>query len=237
MTIYSSSRPVELHKSAEELNSSLNIVSAWSSESNLALNPGKAKLHMLLSTRQMSRVHGLDTNRLPVSISRNILEYVEVCKLLGEHLHENLKWDEQVKDICKSCYGTIRILMKIKNFTDFKLRKQLVESLVLSKLNYCDTVFYSLPDFLLKRLQRLQFVAASFILGRYLNTTADLLKLAWLPLKEHRDYSLLKCAYKAIYLDNSPAYLKLQVGPPARSLRSTIAPRLVTPLTTNTFQH
>ena len=234
-TIYSSSRPAELHKSVEELNSSLNIVSAWSSEFNLALNPGKTKA-MLLSTRQMSRVHGLDTNRPPVSISSNILEYV-VCKLLGVYFHENLKWDEQVKAICKSCYGTIRILKKIKNFTDFKLRKQLAESLVLSKLNYCDTVFYPLPDFLLKRLQRLQFAAASFILGRYVNTTADLLKLAWLPLKELRDYSLLKCAYKAIYFDNWPVYLKLQLVQPVRNLRSTIAPRLVTPLTTNTFQY
>ena len=120
----------------------------------------------------MSQVHGLDTNRPLVSISSNILEYVEVCKLLGVHFHENLKWDEQVKAICKSCYGTIRILKKIKNFTDFKLRKQLAELLVLSKLNYCDTVFYSLPDFLLKRLQRLQFAAASFILGRYVNTNS-----------------------------------------------------------------
>jgi hypothetical protein len=235
-TIYLSFRPAELHKTVEELNSSLNIVSSWSSESNLALNPSKTKA-MLLSTRQMSRVHGLYTNRPLVSISSNNLEYVEVCKLLGVHFNENLKWDEQVKAICKSCYGTIRILKKIKNFTDFKLRKQLAESLVLSKLNYCDTVFYLLSDFLLKRLQRLQFAAASFILGRYVNTTADILKLGWLPLKELRDYSLLKCVYKAIYFDNCPVYLKLQIVQPVRNLRYTIAPRLVTPLTTNTFQH
>ena len=57
---------------------------------------------MLLSTRQMSLVHGLDTNRPLVSISSNILEYVEVCKLLRVHFHENLKWDVQVNAICKS---------------------------------------------------------------------------------------------------------------------------------------
>ena len=102
---------------------------------------------------------------------------------------------------------------------------------LLSKLNYCDTVFYPLPDFLFKHLQRLQFAAASFILGRYVNTTADILKLAWLPLKELRDYSLLKCVYRAIYFDNWPVYLKLQIVQPVRNLRSTIAPRLVTPLT------
>ena len=62
-----------------------------------------------------------------------------------------------------------RILNKVKNFADYRLRKHLVESLILSKLDYCDTVFYPLPDFLVKRLQRVQFAAASFVEGRYVN--------------------------------------------------------------------
>ena len=46
------------------------------------------------------------------------------------------------------------------------------------------TVFYPLPDFLLKRLQRLQFAAASFARGRYV----------W-------DFSLLKLVHKALYMN------------------------------------
>ena len=84
-------------------------------------------------------------------------------------MHENLKWDEHFRTLCKSCYSSIRILKKVKNFADYRLRKHLVESLILSKLDYCDTVFYPLPDFLVKRLQRVQFAAASFVEGRYVN--------------------------------------------------------------------
>ena len=40
---------------------------------------------------------------------------------------------------------------------------------MLSKLDYCDTVYYPLPEFQLKRLQRVQLVAASFVLNRYVN--------------------------------------------------------------------
>ena len=54
---------------------------------------------------------------------------------------------------------------KLKNFSGYRLRKHLVESLVLSKLDYCDTVYYPLPEFQLKRLQRVQLVAASFVLN------------------------------------------------------------------------
>ena len=48
----------------------------------------------------------------------------------------------------------IIIIIKIKNFTYFNLRKYLAVALFLSKIDYCDIVykFYPLLDFLLKRL-------------------------------------------------------------------------------------
>ena len=44
---------------------------------------------------------------------------------------------------------------------------------MLSKLDYFDTVYYPLPEFQLKRLQRVQLVAASFVLSRYVNDIND----------------------------------------------------------------
>ena len=43
--------------------------------------------------------------------------------------------DEHVKPTCKSCYGTIQIIRKLKNLAGYRVRKHLVESLVLSKLD------------------------------------------------------------------------------------------------------
>ena len=63
-----------------------------------------------------------------------------------------------------SCIKPIGTLRKIKNFTPFSLREHLAESLVLSRLNYRDTVLPS--QHLLKRLQRIQYIAASFVTGR-----------------------------------------------------------------------
>ena len=52
---------------------------------------------------------------------------------------------------------------------------------MLSKLDYCDTAYYPLPEFQLKRLQRVQLVAASFVLNRYVNDINDIVKIGWLP--------------------------------------------------------
>ena len=77
--------------------------------------PEKTKT-MLLSTSQMSHVHSLDKNRPAITISDSTLEYVNVSKLLGVHFHQHLNWDEHVQATCKSCYGTIQMVRKLKNF-------------------------------------------------------------------------------------------------------------------------
>ena len=83
------------------------------------------------------------------------------------------------------------MLRKLKNIAPFSVRKQLVESLMLSKLDYNDAVFTPLPVYLIKRLQRVQLEAAGFVL-----------KLKWLPISERRDHRLACLAYsqhRALY--------------------------------------
>ena len=73
----------------------------------------------------------------------------------------------QVRHTASACYATLRVLRKLKHLAPYELRKQLAETLILSKLDYADLVYYPLPQFLLRRLQRVQFATASFVLGRY----------------------------------------------------------------------
>ena len=58
----------------------------------------------------------------------------------------------------------------------YELRKQLVETLIWSELDYADLVFYLPPQFLLRCLQRVQFAATSFILSHYVKNFWDALK-------------------------------------------------------------
>ena len=70
---------------------------------------------------------------------------------------------------------------------------------MLTKLDYCDTVYYPLPEFQLKRLQRVQLVAASFVLNRYVNDINDIVKIGWLPVRQRRDFHVLKLVHKALH--------------------------------------
>ena len=110
--------------------------------------------------------------------------------------------------------------------TDFKVRKQLSEQLVLSKVLYCDTVFDSLPAYQIKRLQKIMNCAAGFTLGRYA-TVIDVIKLNWLLVKEKIQFSTTKLVHKAIYKEGFPVYLKLELTSNIRTLRSNTETRII----------
>ena len=63
------------------------------------------------------------------------------AKLLGITFDCNLIWNEQINIVTKSTYGVLRVLKSFKRFTPFTTRKCLVESLVLSRINYCNVVY------------------------------------------------------------------------------------------------
>ena len=110
--------------------------------------------------------------------------------------------------------------------------------MILSKLNYADLVFYpALPQFLLRRLQRDQFAAASFVLGRYVKNFRDVLKIGWFPINERRDLNLLKSCFKALHkTETKPDYLKIAKQECRKELRSSNCIRLVVPTKNGTFQ-
>ena len=76
-----------------------------------------------------------------------------------------------MKNLASMYCGALANLRKIKNFSTFNLRKHLAESLIISRLDFSDiAVFYPLTEHLLERLQRIQYSAASFVKGRYVNS-------------------------------------------------------------------
>ena len=84
--------------------------------------------------------------------------------------------------------------------------------------------------------KKVEFAAASFVYGRYVNDIGDILKLDWLPVDERRGFNLLKLTFKALYFKQWPTYLNLQRVSIRRELRSSDCIRLQVPLEKGTFQ-
>ena len=111
---------------------------------------------MVIATKHMSKVHNRDGYTPSLTLKDKTVHRVEKFKLLGTWLSEDLKWTEHVNAVTSSCYKLLATLRKIKNMTP---KESLVQSLVLSKLNFNDSFTYPLPAFLQKRVQRVQNAA------------------------------------------------------------------------------
>ena len=118
----------------------------------------------------------------------------------------------------------------------FNLRKQLAESLILSKIDYGDQVYTPLTVAQHKRLQKIQFAAASFVTGNYVKDSTTIMKLGWLPIKERRELNLVKTTFNAMNYKSWPTYLTLEEKKSTRDLRSSSTRSLVIPRETGTFQ-
>ena len=76
---------------------------------------------------------------------------------------------------------------------------------------------YYLRLLLMKRLQKVQLCAWTLYASM-----EDILKLKWLPVKEHREWGLVKIAHKAPYNTTWPDYLRPNIFKHAQSVYEVI---------------
>lgn len=203
-------------------------------DNNLLLNEKKTK-QMIITTRQMSKAHSLDGIIMPHIIKGKALDGVRNFKLLGTWISEDLKWTYEINQVVSSCYKILATLRRLKNMMPQDTKKIQVQSLILSKLNFRNSVTYPLPAFPEKKVQRVQNTAASFVLKHYC-TERDVLRLGWLPTLENAQFNILKLTFKALHHDSWPECLRLLRRNPHRELRSSQAPLLQVSLIKGTFQ-
>lgn len=173
---------------------------------------------MLITTDQTSRVHKLEDQVPQVSAIGEVLESVTSHKFLGVWIQENLKWTDHVTKTVSSCFAAPSTNRKIRNMVPTALKKQLVQALVLSKLDYNDIVVYPLLQHLEAKLQWVQRCTAGFVTN-HCAKMADVIGLGWLPVKERTELHLLRATHRALNDTHWPSYLTLKRHQATKNLR------------------
>jgi len=92
----------------------------------------------ILSERAMGQVRGSD------------IECADVVRDLGVYLDSELSTKNRVNKIASACFCHIRRLRQIRHCVSPEVLKQLATSLVLSRLDYCNSVLVDLPASILQ---------------------------------------------------------------------------------------
>ena len=75
---------------------------------------------------------------------------------LGFIFDEHLTFSDQISSLSKSCYSHIRQLRCIRPYLDSETASTIAASIVHSKLDYCNSLYYNLPKSQINRLRQIQ---------------------------------------------------------------------------------
>ena len=146
---------------------------------------------------------------------------------LGFIFGEHLSISNQISAIFKACDYHIRLLRYIHPYLDFTTACAIAISIVHSKLNRCNSLYYNLPKSQITRLQLIQnsLTRAVVKAPKFCHITHILRSLHWLRITECIEYILLSLSYNVPTTTQPPCLHHLiSVQPP----RSTCSSSLVT---------
>ena len=186
----------------EDICNCLNSISVWMKEHFLCLNESKTKILVVAppAIKEQILING-------VILENSCIRFVDSAKNLGVIIDSFLSFEKQIDKVVKSCFNTIRKLSKVKMFLTQQHLQTLVSSLIFSNLDYCNSLYYGLPESAIQKLQRVQNCAARLVCknGTPFRKSLDgvFTELHWLKVKFRIIYKILLIVHNCLH-DNAP---------------------------------
>ena len=147
----------------------------------------------------------------------------------GVIMDPSLSMTVHVNNVCKSAMSGIRKIGQIRHYLTQKSTARLVHAFVTSKLDYCNSLLFGLPERELMKVQRVQNIAARLVLRvpRHEHIPPVIESLHWLPIQQRTVYKILLITFKALK-GMAPIFISdlLALYKPSRALRSSSDCRL-----------
>ena len=132
----------------------------WCSSRRLQLNATETELIWLGSHHNLSKLSVAD---LTLDIGHTSICPVKLVRNLGVLLDDELTMKKHINKVASACFFQLRRLRQIRRLVGEGVTSQLVSSLIISRLDYCNSVLYGLPRSSLEPLKRVLNAAARLI--------------------------------------------------------------------------
>ncbi len=197
----------------------LGSVQSWMFYNKLKLNPEKTDFLLIGHERQRKKF----AESFPISVLGVDRNPSESAKNLGVTMDHNFSFKPHISKICSSCYHHIRDIRRIRKYLSLDHAKTLACALVMSRLDYCNSLFHGLPALDIQKLQRVQNSLARVVTkSSSLAHSAPLRRsLHWLPILYRIQFKINFITF-GLLSHKQPSYLHslLTRSLPTRSLRT-----------------
>ncbi|XP_071248489.1 bifunctional coenzyme A synthase isoform X2 [Salvelinus alpinus] len=192
-------------------------ISVWMTDHHLKLNLGKTELLFL---------PGKDCpfHDLAITVDNSIVSSSQSAKNLGVILDNTLSFSTNIKAVTRSCRFMLYNIRRVRPCLTQEAAQVLIQALVISRLDYCNSLLAGLPACAIKPLQLIQNAAARLVFNfpKFSHVTPLLRSLHWLPVEARIRYKTMVLAYGAVR-GTAPPYLQALIRPytQTRALRSS----------------
>ena len=166
--------------SLPKLNNCISDIRVRMIKNKLKLNDSKTEFIVFLSPQAKQ-----DLSSLSVYVGDSIIQQSSKVRDLGVIFDQFLSFDDYISSVCRSTYFYLRNIGRIRHLLSHHATAQLIHALILTRLDYCNSVLYNLTMSSISRLQRIQNQAAGILTRtrRRDHITEVLIDLHWLKLK------------------------------------------------------
>ena len=115
---------------------------------------------------------------------------------------------EHVNKLCKHLYPVLKRIAKVRQSLTKETTKILIQSLVLGRIDYCNSLLPGRSTYHINKLQRLQNMSCRVIcdLRKFDHISSAMADLHWLKVNKHIIFKVAVLMYKCV-ISTAPKYL------------------------------
>ena len=201
--LYISFNSKEPLTSLTKLNNCISDIRVWMIKNKLKFNDSKTECIIFRSPRLKTDFRGVS-----ISVGDSQISSSPKVRDLGVIFDNSLSLDAHISNICRSTHFHLRNIGRIRTLLTFHATAQLIHALITTRLDFCNSILYNLPNNKIGTLQRIQNQAARMLTRspRRNHITPVLRELHWLRISDRIIFKVLILTHKAFH-GVAPVYL------------------------------
>jgi hypothetical protein len=151
--LYNSTHPSSIPNLVSDIANCIENVAAWIKSNKLKMNDDKTEILILGTKTKLQQ-----TNTQSMTFFNCTIPFAKSARNLGVYLDCHLTMDTHINQLCKSLYFHLRRISRIRQYLTTDAANKLAVSLILSRLDYCNTLLANLPLDKINKLQKFRIV-------------------------------------------------------------------------------
>jgi len=216
--LYDSCKPCDAPALRIKMLQCISEVSRWMASNRLKLNPSKTEFMWCSTSHQRQHIDEIT----PFSFEGTLIRPVSSVRILGVMLDSDLSMSSHVSRTVSTCFFQLRRLKSIRRSLPLEAAKTVINSFVISRVDYCNGLLAGTTKGHLRRLQSILNASARLLLGgNKCDHVTPLLRdnLHWLRFEQRVLYKLCLMVYRAMN-HIAPVYISDLVVPVSHNVHT-----------------